>query len=454
MVLNGKIDECVSTPFTANLVDDDGNCFQKIHIFFAVSSLEILLNQSSDTFHTAVRYILLIGQLFAIFPASGILNKNSKKIRFRWISIRSFYCSVLILFQILNFLLALRRLGKLGISFSVFATAFFYFVTLSGSVILFHLARTWNKIVRRIERTEITFLHEPYHQVGWPMYRKLRLVASLLILGAVLEHGMYFMAKFVNSRTQLKQCNLKVPIYEHYLKTERRHIFSVLPYHIALASLIEWSNICSTLCWSFLDVFLTLFSISMAYRFKQLSDRMKRVRFKTNPDTFWIEIRSHFTELTMLLNYLDKKLSNLIMLICGSNLYFICQQLFNSFEVPPDRLNTIYFWYSLIYIITRTLTMLFFAASVNEAAKEPYQMLKALPHTSWSVEIQRFSDQLISEVIGFSGKRFFFITRTLILALIGTIVTYELVLLDHVAEAPEVIQRSCHVAYIESNMTS
>lgn len=192
------------------------------------------------------------------------------------------------------------------------------------------------------------------------------------------------------------------------------------------------------------------------------------------PDSFWIEIRSHFTDLTNLLNYLDKQLASLIILACGNNLYFICQQLFNSFEVTSDALNAAYFLVSLMYIICRTLTMLFFAASVNEAAKEPYQMLKALPYTSWSIEIQRFSDQLISEVIGFSGNRFFFITRTLILAvrnstnqssiflmivfwishlwyqLIGTIVTYELVLLDHITEAPEIVQNSCYIAYLSA----
>ncbi|XP_055696745.1 gustatory receptor for sugar taste 64b-like isoform X1 [Phlebotomus papatasi] len=413
---------------------------------------KILLNSSEDTFHRAAGIILQIGQIFAIFPVSGILNKNSNKLRFRWISIGVLYYFLFFCFQILNFLLSLRRLVKVGMSFGAFATVFFYFVTLSGGLIIFQMAKKWHRIVKRIEQTEKIFLHPPYRQIGRTLRWKVQSVTLFLLTGAVLEHVMYFVAKFFNAKIQIERCNLQIPIYEHYLKTERRHIFAVIPYKTSLAIFLEWANISSTICWSYFDIFFTLFTSSMAYRFRQITDRMKRARFKTMPDSFWIELRSNFTHLTSLLNYLDRELSNLIILICGSNLYFICQQLFNSFGMTSDseQLNTIYFWFSLLFVICRTLTTLFFAASVNEAAKEPYQILKTLPYTSWTVEIQRFSDQLISEVIGFSGKRFFYITRTLILALIGTIVTYELVLLDHIAEAPEVIQRSCHIAYIET----
>uniref|UniRef100_A0A1B0CHD5 Gustatory receptor n=1 Tax=Lutzomyia longipalpis TaxID=7200 RepID=A0A1B0CHD5_LUTLO len=406
--------------------------------------------QSSNTFHRATGFVFLFGQMFSIFPISGILCKTSHQLHFRWFSIRTIYYLVLTIFQIISFSLSIRRVVRTGKSFSAFASVFFYFVTLTGSFFIFRLARRWKSVIGRIEKIEKIFLYPPYRQVGWTMRWKVRLIAFILLFGAIIEHLFYFGAKFLNAKIQLERCNINIPMFEHYLRTERRHLYPTIPFTNIIATLFEWANISSTICWSYLDVLVTVFSVNMAYRFKQLSDRMKRVRFKTVPDTFWIEIRSHFTDLTNLLNYLDNELSNIIILSCGSNLYFICQQLFNSFSVTPEQLNAVYFWYSLIYIIIRALTMLFFAASINEAAKEPYQMLKSLPYTSWTCEIQRFSDQLISEVIGFSGKRFFYITRTLILALIGTIVTYELVLLDHVVEAPELIQKSCHITYIET----
>uniref|UniRef100_A0A240SY93 Gustatory receptor n=1 Tax=Phlebotomus papatasi TaxID=29031 RepID=A0A240SY93_PHLPP len=411
----------------------------------------ILLDPSGDTFHRAVGITLQGGQIFGLFPVSGILNKNSNKIRFRWISIKVLYYFYIFIFQTIHLMLSLRRVVRVEMSFGVFAAVFFYFVTLIGGFIIFQKAKNWLKIVKRIELTEKIFLHPPYRQVGFSMRRKVRLVTLILLIGGVAEHMMYFSTKFINAKAQLEKCNLQLPVLEHFLKTERRHLFSILPYNTVLALLFEWSNICITICWSYMDVFISLFTCSMAYRFRQITDRMKRARFQTMPDSFWIEIRSHFTDLTNLLNYLDKQLASLIIIACGNNLYFICQQLFNSFEVTSDALNAAYFLVSLMYIICRTLTMLFFAASVNEAAKEPYQMLKALPYTSWSTEIQRFSDQLISEVIGFSGNRFFFITRTLILALIGTIVTYELVLLDHITEPPEIIQNSCYIAYLNAH---
>ncbi|GAB0095678.1 Gustatory receptor [Sergentomyia squamirostris] len=415
----------------------------------------VLIDTSVDTFYRAIRPIMMFGQLFSLFPVSGLWKKDSDKVRFRWVSLRTIYFFYVALFQVMSIGLAMRRLFRLGLGFATFAAVFFYIVTLYGGLIVFRLGQRWPTLVRRIERTERIFIHTPYRQVGWPMHLRIRVVSFALILGAIAEHLLYIFAKYINAETQLQVCNLNIPTYEHFLRTERRHIYSVIPYQATLAIIIEWANICTTIYWSYFDIIVTMFSLSIAYRMRQLSDRMRRVRFKAMPDAFWIEIRVHFTDLTNLLEFLDKKLSNLIILVCGSNLYFICQQLFNSFSVPPEKLNNVYFWCSLLYVIVRALTMLFCAASINEAAKEPYQLLKALPYTSWSVEIQRFSDQLISEVIGFSGKRFFFITRKLILALIGTIVTYELVLLDHVAEAPEIVQKSCRIAYIaESNMTA
>lgn len=50
------------------------------------------------------------------------------------------------------------------------------------------------------------------------------------------------------------------------------------------------------------------------------------------PDSFWIDIRSHYLSIVELLRVVDDKLSMTIVLSCANNMYFICVQLFHSFQ--------------------------------------------------------------------------------------------------------------------------
>lgn len=44
--------------------------------------------------------------------------------------------------------------------------------------------------------------------------------------------------------------------------------------------------------------------------------------------------------------------------------------------------------------------------------------------------MERFSNELYNDVIALSGKKFFFLTRQLVLTIAATIITYELVLIQ------------------------
>lgn len=62
--------------------------------------------------------------------------------------------------------------------------------------------------------------------------------------------------------------------------------------------------------------------------------------------------------------------------------------------------------------------------------------------------MQRFIDLVNGEFVALSGRKFFFLTRKMILAMVGTVVTYELVLLDEVEQEPEKKQL-CNFTKIE-----
>lgn len=61
-------------------------------------------------------------------------------------------------------------------------------------------------------------------------------------------------------------------------------------------------------------------------------------------------------------------------------------------------------------------------------------MLRTIPNQGWFDETQRLSNQIQNDCIALSGKKFFVITRGIIITIAGTIVTYELVLLQFGAD--------------------
>lgn len=134
------------------------------------------------------------------------------------------------------------------------------------------------------------------------------------------------------------------------------------------------------------------------------------------PDEFWREVRQHYVLLQELVGSVDHRFSYLILLSCGTDVYFTCFLLYNSFSAFAERLNALYFYFSISFIISRTLMTLYFATTVHEAGGRPYRLLKNVPHDAWGPEVDRFSYQLSCETVALSGKQFFYFTRNVILA--------------------------------------
>lgn len=91
-------------------------------------------------------------------------------------------------------------------------------------------------------------------------------------------------------------------------------------------------------------------------------------------------------------------------------------------------LHTVYFWFSLSFLISRTLAISLYSSAIHDESKKPIDVLRAVPN--WCVEVRRFSEHVINDTIALTGMRFFYLTRKLILSVASTIVTYELVLIQ------------------------
>lgn len=82
----------------------------------------------------------------------------------------------------------------------------------------------------------------------------------------------------------------------------------------------------------------------------------------------------------------------------------------------PSFAHAFYFWFSLIFLIGRTLTVCMYAAHVYEQSKLPIHVLRAVPNDSWCLDVQRFSEEVVNHTAALSGMRFFYLTRGLVLS--------------------------------------
>jgi len=81
-------------------------------------------------------------------------------------------------------------------------------------------------------------------------------------------------------------------------------------------------------------------------------------------------------------------------------------------------------------LIGRTLAVSLYSASINDESKKPLDVFRSVSREGWCMEVKRFNEEVANDTIALSGKKFFHLTRRLVLSVAGTIVTYELVLIQ------------------------
>lgn len=65
--------------------------------------------------------------------------------------------------------------------------------------------------------------------------------------------------------------------------------------------------------------------------------------------------------------------------------------------------------------------MYLISASINDESIKSLKVFRTIPSDGWIPEVQRLSDQVHQSNIALSGKNFFYLTRGIIIPIIGTI---------------------------------
>lgn len=169
----------------------------------------------------------------------------------------------------------------------------------------------------------------------------------------------------------------------------------------------------STFAWNFVDVYLIIVSVLLTEKFSCVNRKLRDSQRITSPQ-FWEKIWCAYkvsVELVELTNDLN---GGTILISFFSNLYFICVQLLGCFKSESSLLDGLYLWFSLIFLIGRTLAVCWFAAKIDDESRKPLEILRSV-HSD-HVTMKRFTEQLVSGKVSLSGMNFFYLTRKLILS--------------------------------------
>ncbi|XP_045524618.1 gustatory receptor for sugar taste 64f-like [Pieris brassicae] len=182
---------------------------------------------------------------------------------------------------------------------------------------------------------------------------------------------------------------------------------------------------------------------------EQINKRLLSSEGQFLPSSFWKKLREDYSSATRLVRIFDHYINTIIFVSFASNLFFVCLQLFyilsyglNFNNVPnkncPDFGSGLFNGYeyivyiltSIMFIMGRSLVVALIASKVHSATQVAAPVLYAVPSPVYCSEVQRFIEQVHGESVALTGMDFFRVTRELVLSVAGTIVTYELVLLQ------------------------
>uniref|UniRef100_A0A182PZ30 Gustatory receptor n=1 Tax=Anopheles epiroticus TaxID=199890 RepID=A0A182PZ30_9DIPT len=391
-----------------------------------------IVDDERDTFLRGIRPFVILGQLFGIFPLYGITGNDPDRYRLKWFSLRVVLNLTVIVTALVQTYYEYIRLKLIGINAKNVSGLIFFIDACLINVLFLNLATKWRSVAAKWEEVDETFNKPPYQLQGWSLRKRLCVTSFVLVFLAAVEHCLSIVNNVHNQLVEIHYCNWTVTNYfQHYALRRFANVYLNFPYHSLSAIFFTYISSALTIYWNYQDIFIIMISIGLATRFQQINNYLKILSdgVLIPAEDFWVRVRTNYVSVCELLDDVDRVISWTMLISCATNLYYICLQTLHVTKKLANTVEDAYYWYSLVFLIARTVIVFLSAAHIHDCAKKPLDIIMKIPNVGWCIELERFSTQLKSEKVALSGMGFFSLTRQLLFSMAGTIVTYELVML-------------------------
>ncbi|KAL5235730.1 hypothetical protein ACI65C_003140 [Semiaphis heraclei] len=308
------------------------------------------------------------------------------------------------------------------------------------------LAKKWPKLMQDWRSVEISMRRFGAPRLGW----KSTTLAVVLLVFAFTEHGLH---NWLNTRPGGKDDIASMSLIDNddngslilidqsatltgylerfSLKTHWYLYDDYDSYNPVKGFLVMWLSLTATFLWNFTDLFIMLVSSALAAQFKKLTKSMHSVRGQMLTTSQWQEYRETYTSLTHLVKKIDDHINVIVALSIGSNIYFICAQLITEIDsIKHSYFRTLFYMYSFMFLVFRTTAVVMQASAINDESKKIVPEIFMCPTHSYSIETQRFLQEVTSDYVALTGLKMFSITRNFLLGVAGAVLTYEIVLIQ------------------------
>nr|WCC57714.1 gustatory receptor 6 [Papilio dardanus] len=232
-------------------------------------------------------------------------------------------------------------------------------------------------------------------------------------------------------------------LLKRYILVSHGFLLQPYDYSVPVAILLIVISTVATILWNFQDLLLVLISLGLASRYRRINSYVANYCAKNKKETVsknsstveiftWRKIREAYVKQATLVRKVNDTVGALILLSNSCNFYFTCLQLFLGITqgMTDTGLTQMYYLSSFIWLCLRTTLVVLSAADVNVSSKGALPHIFEYPTEDYNLEIERLQYQLSKDYVALSGMGFFFLTKSLLLQMVGAVVTYELVLIQ------------------------
>ncbi|CAG4921026.1 unnamed protein product [Colias eurytheme] len=379
-------------------------------------------------FQGSTRLLIIAGQCFGLNPVLGVLENDISKIRFKFFSLRHFYSLLICLIQFMGSVLSFITLIKKSVTVSSIASFNFYCTTFVTSILFLILARRWQMLSKEVLLSRLDEYIDPYIRLKCVI----AVVATLSL--ALMEHIFSVISKF----TVLMNCDNNIDqLLKDYVDNHLPRMFEQgSEYNMVVGIFIMFTNLVSAMNWNYSHVYIICLSLYLTSIIEQVNKKLIAVEGQYLPSSFWKALREDYSRATRLVKIFDDYINSITLVAFASNLFFVCLRIYYVLAPFNGYEHIVYFTFSLTFVLARSLAVSLIASKVHAASLVVAPTLYSVPSPVYCIEVQRFIEQVHGDTVALTGMNFFYVTRQLVLSVAGTIITYELVMLQFNVDSP------------------
>jgi gustatory receptor len=289
---------------------------------------------SSNKLSLLLSSAIFCAQLFGLFPIN-ISAKNTREVAFRWRSLRAVFSLLTILTSATSAMLVLESQIQSGPLTPRNVIGVVFFGSCCYIAILFvRLSIRWRMLLIHWMRTEALLSSDDYKlpKWRWSLRQRLASVTALYLSFSLIEHSLSLLSLGDKVLVEIETCNrTDINPVELFITRHLGYIFDSpsFRYNHAIGFAAEYLNVSYTIYWNFLDLFIILTSIGIAFLFERINTRLQNIRGLLVNVSVWAEIRSHHFQVTELLKHVNSYIDAMLMVACFNDGYFILSQMVN-----------------------------------------------------------------------------------------------------------------------------